>query len=345
LANSDHPIKTNAFDLFSYNPLENNVPSSALFDDVMPFVDAPLTQNLTRVKQTWAIGGGKGGVGKSLFASSLAISLSRLGYKVVAVDLDLGGANLHTTLGVHLPSRTLSDFVNQKVSHLNDCVVPTSIPNLGLISGAQDALGITEMGLHDKVTLLKAMREVDADYLIYDLGAGTASYTIDFFNFSEQGLMIILPEPTSIENGYRFIKSAYYRYLGSYSHLKSVRPLIEKAMGNAQGGIQSPSDLFREVNNLSPDLGLHLKKAIQSFSPQLVINQARTQSDIEIGNSIKIVCKKYFGFNLQFLGHVEYDTAVWQAIRKKRPLLLEFSNSRIASVMDEFVRRMIQPVP
>src|SRR5690606_16072397 len=47
----------------------------------------------SRVKQIWAIGGGKGGVGKSLVASSLAISLARSGNKVVAIDLDLGAAN------------------------------------------------------------------------------------------------------------------------------------------------------------------------------------------------------------------------------------------------------------
>ncbi len=308
----------------------------------LPFVDMPLIARSTRVKQTWAIGGGKGGVGKSLVASSMAICLARLGYKVIGVDLDLGGANLHTTLGVSLPSQTLSDFISQRVRTIEDCIVPTGIPNLGLISGAYDALGITEMGTADKIQLLRTLRELDADYLIYDLGAGTASHTIDFFNYSEQGLLVVLPEPTSIENSYRFIKAAYYRYLGYHSHLQPVRGLIELAMDhNNTQGIQSPSDLFREVNRISPEYGMALKKAIQSFSPQLIINQARTQSDIEIGSSIRTVCKKYFGFDLQFLGHVEYDTAVWQAIRKKKPLLVEFSNSRIATVMDDFVRRIL----
>src|SRR4051794_16801005 len=74
-----------------------------------------------RIKQVWAIGGGKGGVGKSLISSSIAISLSRLGNKVIAVDLDLGGANLHTTLGVELPRLSLSDFFTHRVQTIQEC--------------------------------------------------------------------------------------------------------------------------------------------------------------------------------------------------------------------------------
>src|SRR5262245_38514757 len=83
----------------------------------------PTTLSQSRIKQIWAIGGGKGGVGKSLVASSLAIALSRLGNKVVAIDLDLGGANLHTTLGVDLPRQTLSDYFNNRVTDIVQCVV------------------------------------------------------------------------------------------------------------------------------------------------------------------------------------------------------------------------------
>jgi len=106
-----------------------------------PFESLILPQT-TRVKQVWAVGGGKGGIGKSLLTSSLAITLARSGNKVVAVDLDLGGANLHTALGVDLPVQTLSDFFAKRVDNLNDCMVPTGIKDLNIISGAQDAVGV-----------------------------------------------------------------------------------------------------------------------------------------------------------------------------------------------------------
>ena len=54
-------------------------------------------------RQIWSVGGGKGGIGKSLLTASLGWQLARMGKRVVLVDADLGGANLHTCLG--LPRR------------------------------------------------------------------------------------------------------------------------------------------------------------------------------------------------------------------------------------------------
>lgn len=302
----------------------------------------PLTST-NRVKQVWAIGGGKGGVGKSLVASSIAISLSRLGNKVVAIDLDLGGANLHTTLGVDLPKQTLSDFINNRVAHISQCVVPSGIPHLDLISGAQDSMSITNLRPSQKIELLKKVKELDADYLIFDLGAGTSYNTLDFFLFSDIGLITLLPEPTSIENSYRFIKSAYYRFLLHRPELSEIRPLVEMAMDQKNPlGIKSPADLFREVNKTNPDAGTKLKREIEKFRPKLIVNQARTQTDVDIGSSVRTVCKKYFGIDLDYVGYLDYDSAVWQAVRRKRPLMLEFPNSKLVSSIDQIVQTMIK---
>ena len=296
-----------------------------------------------RVRQIWAIGGGKGGVGKSLLSSSLAISLSRTGHKVLAVDLDLGGANLHTTLGVDLPRQTLNDFFSERVSQLSACVSPTSIPNLEFISGAQDSVSIANVPESQKTRFMQAIREVDADYVIFDLGAGTASHTLDFFLASDINLVTLLPEPTSIENGYRFLKSAYFRRLWLNPKLHSMRQWIEIAMDAKNNeGIRSPSDLFRAATRENPDLGAVLKTEIERFRPKLILNQVRTHSDIEIGFSVKTVCKKYFGIEMDYLGYLDYDSAVWQAIRRKRPVMLEFPNSKLVTSIDRLVDYLLK---
>lgn len=53
-------------------------------------------------KMIWTIGGGKGGSGKSFIAANVGICLSKLGVRVILVDADLGGANLHTFWGFRL---------------------------------------------------------------------------------------------------------------------------------------------------------------------------------------------------------------------------------------------------
>jgi flagellar biosynthesis protein FlhG len=125
--------------------------------------------------------------------------------------------------------------------------------------------------------------------------------------------------------------------------LREIRPLIEQAMDTRNTrGIRSPSDLFREVNTQSSELGLKLKIEIEKFRPKLIVNQARTQADIDIGFSVKAVCRKYFGIDMDYVGYLDYDSAVWQAVRRKRPLFLEFPNSRLVSSIERVVQYMIK---
>src|SRR5947209_959949 len=115
----------------------------------------------SRIKQTWAIGGGKGGVGKSLVAANLAISLARTGAKVCAIDLDLGCANLHTCLGIDIPTTTLSDFFSRREMDISKVLIPTEIRNLFMISGAQDAIGVANLKHTQKSKFLQKLYELD----------------------------------------------------------------------------------------------------------------------------------------------------------------------------------------
>ncbi|MBI3179572.1 MAG: P-loop NTPase, partial [Deltaproteobacteria bacterium] len=163
----------------------------------------------TTSRQVIAIGGGKGGIGKSLLAANLAIHAAELGKQVIVIDADLGGANLHTCLGMKPPQVTLSDFVNRKVKDLEAVVTPTPIKGLGLVSGALDLLGAANPKYTQKLRLLREVTRLDVDVVIIDLGGGTGFNILDFFLIADHGILTAMPEPTSIENAYRFIKAAY----------------------------------------------------------------------------------------------------------------------------------------
>jgi flagellar biosynthesis protein FlhG len=176
-----------------------------------------------------------------------------------------------------------------------------------------------------------------------DLGAGTSAHTLDFFLSADVGLVVVVPEPTAIENVYRFIKSAYYRRLMLAPTLDSMKDLIDMAMDPKNSkGIKTPADLFREAQRLGPDYAIKLKAEIAKFRPRILMNQVRTQSDIDVGFSIVTVCKKYFGIDAEFVGHIDYDSSVWQAVRRKRPLYLEYPNSRLVSNLDRIVQLIIK---
>lgn len=309
--------------------------SSHYFDDLQN----PL--GVQRRYQIWAVGGGKGGVGKSLVTANVSICLALLGYRVVAIDLDLGGANLHTCLGLSIPEKTLSDFLNKKTRNLKDCVTPTQIPGLSIISGAQDDVGIANLkNLHNR-KILSHLGDLEADIVIFDLGAGTSNNTLDFFISADQGILTSLPEPTSLENTYRFIKSFFYRKLKLIEDFWELGPLIDKAYNSKMINHESPADLLEKISKINPQMGQKLKQEINLICPKLIINQVRTQADIEIGNSMKIICKKYFGLNLDYVGHLEYDATVWQSVKKRKPLLTEFPNSGLVTSFDQIVQRLL----
>ena len=294
-----------------------------------------------RRQKIWAVGGGKGGVGKSLVTANLSICLALMGYKVVAIDLDLGGANLHTCLGVPIPEKTLSDYLSKKVPTLNHLLTPTPITNLSIISGAQDDVGIANLKQIQKNKILSSIVDLDADFIMLDLGAGTSFHTLDFFIAADQGILTALPEPTSIENTYRFIKSVYHRKLKMVEDLLEIGPLIDQAMNAKIQANATPADLIARVIELNPKMGHKLRMEIARLNPKLVINQVRTQSDIDIGFSMKIICKKYFGINLDYVGYLDYDATVWQSVKKRRPLLMEFPNSSLVSNFDRIIHRLL----
>src|SRR4030043_927762 len=180
-------------------------------------------------KTTWTIGGGKGGSGKSFITANIGICLSKLGVRVILIDADLGGANLHTFLGISPPSLSLSDFIKKRVSRLQEVLIPTGIPNLQLLTGAQDLLNAADAKSAQKRKLLHSIQGLESDYILVDLGGGNALSVLDLFLMSDGGILVVTPEPTSIENTYRFLESAFYRRLRQAVSSFSAKSLIDEA--------------------------------------------------------------------------------------------------------------------
>lgn len=274
-----------------------------------------------RARRVISVGGGKGGIGKSLISANLGIELARRGKRVVLVDADLGGANLHTTLGIDLPRRTLSDFIERKVQRIDDVVTPTGVENLGLVSGALDHLDAANPKYAQKMRFLRHVQQMDVDYAILDLGAGTHANVLDFFLVSDHGILVLVPEPTAVENAYRFVKAAFWRRLRNVASLYGYDPLLKAVMEG--GTFRSPVELVASVSERDPDAGRNLAQHLELFRPRLVVNQARTPQDQEIGLAVIAAWRKYFGLEMDLLGTISYEDEMWRAVRARRPLLVD----------------------
>ncbi|MFQ5455121.1 MAG: AAA family ATPase [Nitrospirota bacterium] len=294
-------------------------------------------------KEIWAIGGGKGGTGKSFIASNLAICLSKIGKKVILIDADLGCANLHTCLGVPYLAATLSDFMKGKAKKITDVLTDVSVPNLTLISGAQDILEMANPRYNQKMKLIRQIYALDFDYILLDLGAGTSFNILDFFLISDNGILVVTPEPTSIENVYRFIKSTFYRRFKKVVKDPDIREIINIAMDQKNElGIKTPHDLIGRVNLINEEIGERLSNEVYSLIPKIIVNQIRSKDDIALGFSMRSSCSKYFGITIEYPGYIEYDDCVWKATKKKTPLMIEYPYSSSARCIEKVVNNLLK---
>lgn len=300
-----------------------------------------LEMNNTR-PQIWAVGGGKGGVGKTVITANTAISLAQQGKRCVALDLDLGGANLHTILGIPDPDRSLTDFLSRKVDTLAETMVPTPYPNLRFISGSKALLEMANPKFSQKEKLLRHITSLDVDYVLLDLGSGSSFNTLDFFLSADEGILVVLPEPTSVENAYHFIKAAFYRKLKRATRRTGVAEAIDKAMEEKVArGIQSPRTLIKNVLQINPEAGHILEEVARSFKPNIIVNQARRHDDHELGTDIVQACHDYFGINIRSVGHVDADDSLREAVRLRKAAVDLFPLCAFSRAIHSIVKNLL----
>jgi flagellar biosynthesis protein FlhG len=283
-----------------------------------------------------AVGGGKGGVGKSTVSILLAFWLARMGKKTILVDADLGGANLHTFMGIKNPPRTLNDFVNKRYDSLEEIFLNTEMENLYLIAGASDILSLANIHLSQKVKLIQNLARLDADYIVLDLGAGTSYNVLDFFLAADKKVVVITPQPTSIHNAYAFIRNTVYRRLSQLvSQRSSLQAIIKTAMDtNNELKIRTVTELLQIVQELDgKEAVTSMKEEIRHIRPFIVTNMSRTNRDKNAGRVIQVVADKYLMIHSVDLGSIVYDQKLYAMATDMLPLTnLIQSSDAFASV-------------
>ena len=293
---------------------------------------------MDKQKQNVAIVGPKGGVGKTIISANLAIALSKLGKKVIVVDLDLGASNLHTTFGLTASKYTLDDYIFNKVKNLTDIIQDTDVSNLRIICGG-DVPGIANLHYQKKVKLIRNLATLESDFILLDLGAGVSYNVVDFLIIAQNGLLVTTPDVNSLLNCYSFIKTLIFRRLTFYFKREKspeLLELLEKAKHSDDNPhLKTMEGFLQEARKINAAVAEGVKKILWRFNPIVVVNRVQTANDAKAGETIRKLMRQYLSVESSVTMSIREDQAVRNALANLTPIMLETPESKFCKDIKE----------
>src|SRR6185503_17352133 len=218
------------------------------------------------VRRVIAVGGGRGGVGKSIVAVNLAVYLAQLGRSVLLVDADPVGAELHALLGLEAPAPR-PPTEGEDEAELES--FPTAVPGLSLLPQTYRAGSTIPTRPGRKAQFIEAVRKLDVDYVVMDLGAGTGPATLDLYLAADLGITVATPEPPSVEAVYRFLRALFQRLVRRLLVSDRFRMRIAERAQSELGPLPAPQDLIRALSRYDAGLGRMAGAELARLRPRL----------------------------------------------------------------------------
>ncbi|MBX2988208.1 MAG: P-loop NTPase [Bdellovibrionaceae bacterium] len=289
----------------------------------------------------WVTASGKGGAGKTFVTSSLAITLTKLGYSVIIVDLDAAGANVHTALGQNPAPVSLRNWLEGQ-KDLAGIVTPTNLPRLSFVQGLWDSWCPIELSVENMRKLAAELRTLRCDFVLVDLGPGATEAHLELFRGADEKILVSTPEPTSIEKTYRFLEAYICSTLRDSARPEAFEDLLKTLREHRHRRHKKP---FSFRGHLREHEGFQIDhfEALSRSPVRLVINACRSQVNAELGYSMKSVCSKYYDLGLDFLGALDFDNAVWQSVKNKEQVLIAQPFTPLAGQFLAVCKHLIAP--
>jgi flagellar biosynthesis protein FlhG len=271
-------------------------------------------------KRFITVGGGKGGVGKSIVASNLALAIAQMGSRVVLVDCDLGAANQHVLFGIDRPKPGIQALLDRKIDSLQDGLTSTPHPNLHLVAGTGASMGAANINHGEKQRIIRRIRAIDADVVMIDVGAGVSFNVLDFFEIGSQRLLVVTPQVTSIQTAYSFLKGSVLRTLQHHAEKSSELDLLMPATKSGEN--EKVSQVLARVREQSPDLANAIDRILLKFGAQLIGNQVFEASQNGIFHAITRMIQSFLGITVPILGIVHASRRIRESVNLRKPMML-----------------------
>jgi flagellar biosynthesis protein FlhG len=272
------------------------------------------------------------------------MQLAKAGHRTTVLDVDLGGGNLHTYLGVRPSELTLGDFILGRVADLSEVRVPTSLPNLKIICGPQDYYPFSNLLFTQKVKILRNIFKLEDEFIILDLGPGSAYNVIDFSLISNGWILVLHPEPSSVENGYLYMKRLIHRRIHHIVRHSGQEKLLAQWTAGLEGNENRKEyivEFLSSLREIESCLADKIEAAISRISIKIVLNQVRAQDDVRMGKAISYFAKQYLGIKADFIGFIPFDETVTMASRNFQPFTVFYPESRAAKGLSYLSKRLV----
>ncbi|NLM00773.1 MAG: MinD/ParA family protein [Treponema sp.] len=271
--------------------------------------------------QIISVASGKGGVGKSLISANLAIALAKAGKTVVVADMDLGASNLHLALGFPSAKIGMGTFLTGQ-SKFEEIIQQTDYENVYFIPGDSEIPGLSSIKASQKNSIIRRFKNLDTDYLILDLGAGTHLSILDFFLMSPQGIIVTSPTVTATLNGYLFLKNTVFRLMQNSFKRGSKAANILTDLKKDSTSLQRLyiPKLAEKIRQIDPENAQVFYDQMEQFQPRLIMNMIDEPTDADKAYKIRRSCREYLGLDLEFLGVIYKDSLQDVALSSRLPI-------------------------
>jgi len=233
-----------------------------------------INARLEKVKRIVPVVSGKGGVGKSLVSTTLALALAEKGHRVGLLDLDFHGASDHVILG----------FEPKEFPEEDRGVVPPVVHGIKFMTIAyyteDRPTPLRGKEISDAlIELLTITRWDELDYLIIDMPPGLGDQLLDVLRFLKRGEFLVVATPSKlslnvVEKLIQLLLEEKHSILGIVENMKlndekDVKELAERYGVPYLAGIPFYPDLESKIGNVEELMKTEFADKIREVAEKL----------------------------------------------------------------------------